>query len=171
MPCHAMPCRSGKRHCGAHGPQSESPTSERDPPASGLLPGVFLRGGARVPARPERAGPHSGAVGLSSWATSGAGVVPAEKSAPAAGAGGGGAHTEEPARSPVPEGRPDVPHLPVPAESSGTAPCSAPSPRWPGPLRPADPFLCKRTTDRDKWLQLETGLIDTISSVIASKIR
>lgn len=54
-----LPCLPRKRHCGAHAHRAS-----QDPPASGLLPGVFLRGGARVPATPEPPGPHSGLRGL-----------------------------------------------------------------------------------------------------------
>ena len=67
---------------------------------------------------------------------------------------------------------------PIPAESGRTAPGAAAllaalsSPAWLAARGWADPFFGKRTTrDRDKRLQLETRLIDTISSIIASKIR
>lgn len=172
-PCHAFPENAT---AGRTAPRVSPPPAGQDPPASGLLPGLFLRGGARSWPDPSRLvltpvpwarppGPHPTQVRCQ------------RKRALPQPAGAGRAHTEEPARSPVPEGRPDVPHLPVGLKAAGRVP--GPRSPLPAPRPPlASPAGCARQTlsyasarQRDKWLQLETGLIDTISSVIASKIR
>lgn len=167
LPCHAVP-ESATAGRTAH--RASHPPASRDAPASGLLPGVFLRGGARVPARPEPAGPHAGLrwLVLLGHVRRRCGARGKERSR-SRGRGVGAHRGAGPFPSPLRAPRCPPPACPCGKQRDRSLLRALPS--LAGPLRPADPFLCKRTTDRDKWLQLETGLIDTISSVIASKIR
>lgn len=180
---HESPRRRNSRHhafpedatAGRTAPRMSHPPESQEGAASWLRLSIFLRG-ARALAWPDGSRLRAGLCWRVLLGHIGrAGVAPAEKSAPAAPAGRARRSGPDLQTSKAhPLGSPPTPSpLKAAGQLPGPRPYRPPSPRRPGWLRAAGrPFPRQaHTRDRDKRLQLETRLIDTISSIIASRIR